>query len=64
MGRWCGYNVCSLHSAYQANDISDFERILRENQKTIMEDPFIREHVEGGWGNEGWGCKGWGCKGQ
>ena len=43
-------------SAYQANDIADFERILRENQRTIMEDPFIREHVEGtlvGWAGQG-----------
>lgn len=38
--------MTNLVSAYQANDISDFERILRENKRTIMEDPFVREHVE------------------
>lgn len=34
-------------SAYQNNDIIEFERILNTNRQTIMEDPFIREHIEG-----------------
>ena len=33
-------------SAYQNNDINEFESILKENQ-SIMEDTFIREHIEG-----------------
>ena len=28
-----------------------------------MEDPFIREHVEGGWGSEGRGSEGWSSEG-
>ena len=36
-------------SAYQNNDINEFEKILRVNRQTIMEDPFIREHIEGGY---------------
>ena len=35
-------------SAYQNNDISEFEKILKTNRRNIMEDPFIREHIEGG----------------
>ena len=34
-------------SAYQNNDINDFERILKQDHKNIMHDPFIREHIEG-----------------
>ena len=37
--------VCS---AYQNNDINEFEKILKTNRRNIMEDPFIREHIEGG----------------
>lgn len=33
-------------SAYQNNDINEFETILKQN-RSIMEDPFIREHIEG-----------------
>lgn len=39
--------MTNLVSAYQNNDINEFERILRTNRKTIMDDPFIREHIEG-----------------
>lgn len=39
--------MTELVSAYQNNDIAEFERILRENKDSIMEDPFIREHIEG-----------------
>lgn len=34
-------------SAYQNNDINEFERILKSNKASIMDDPFIREHIEG-----------------
>lgn len=34
-------------SAYQNNDISEFERVLKTHRQAIMEDPFIREHIEG-----------------
>ena len=34
-------------SAYQNNDIAEFEKILKTNRRNIMEDPFIREHIEG-----------------
>jgi len=37
----------SVHSAYQNNDINEFESILKSNRENIMEDPFIREHIEG-----------------
>lgn len=38
--------MTNLVSAYQNNDISDFERILKTNRSNIMDDPFIREHIE------------------
>uniref|UniRef100_A0A914WEQ6 COP9 signalosome complex subunit 2 n=1 Tax=Plectus sambesii TaxID=2011161 RepID=A0A914WEQ6_9BILA len=38
--------MTNLVSAYQNNDIVEFERILKTNRATIMEDPFIREHIE------------------
>ncbi|XP_067928080.1 COP9 signalosome complex subunit 2-like [Watersipora subatra] len=38
--------MTNLVSAYQNNDINEFERILKVNRQTIMEDPFIREHIE------------------
>lgn len=34
-------------SAYQNNDINEFEVILKSNKASIMDDPFIREHIEG-----------------
>lgn len=36
-----------IFSAYQNNDIVNFERILKTNRATIMDDPFVREHIEG-----------------
>ena len=39
--------MTNLVSAYQNNDIADFEKILKNNRRTIMDDPFIREHIEG-----------------
>lgn len=38
--------MTNLVVAYQNNDITEFERILKSNRQTIMEDPFIREHIE------------------
>jgi len=38
--------MTNLVQAYQNNDINDFERILRTNRQNIMDDPFIREHIE------------------
>ena len=38
--------MTNLVSAYQNNDINEFEKILRLNRETIMNDPFIREHIE------------------
>ena len=37
--------MTNLVSAYQNNDINDFEKILKQNRETIMDDPFIREHI-------------------
>jgi len=38
--------MTNLVSAYQNNDINEFEKILKLNRQTIMDDPFIREHIE------------------
>lgn len=38
--------MTNLVSSYQNNDISEFEKILRQNHRNIMDDPFIREHIE------------------
>jgi len=38
--------MTNLLNAYQENNISDFEKILRENRDTIMDDPFIRNYIE------------------
>ena len=35
-----------LKSFFQNNDINEFEKILKVNRETIMEDAFIREHIE------------------
>lgn len=39
--------MTNLVSAYQNNDIAEFEKILRQNHRNIMDDLFIREHIEG-----------------
>ena len=39
--------MTNLVSAYQNNDINEFEKILKQNRSNIMGDPFIREHIEG-----------------
>ena len=38
--------MTNLVSAYQMNDINTFEKILKTNAKTIMDDSFIKEHIE------------------
>ncbi|KAI0223793.1 COP9 signalosome complex subunit 2 [Lamellibrachia satsuma] len=38
--------MTNLVSAYQNNDINEFEKILKINSVNIMQDPFIREHIE------------------
>jgi len=38
--------MTNLVSAYQRKEISEFEKILKDNRKTIMDDPFIRDHIE------------------
>ncbi|CAH2256731.1 jg10962 [Pararge aegeria aegeria] len=38
--------MTNLVQAYQNNDINDFESILKHNSYNIMDDPFIREHIE------------------
>ncbi|XP_036320858.1 COP9 signalosome complex subunit 2 isoform X2 [Rhagoletis pomonella] len=38
--------MTKLVISYQNNDITEFESILKTNHKNIMDDPFIREHIE------------------
>ncbi|KAH7644367.1 COP9 signalosome complex subunit 2 alien [Dermatophagoides farinae] len=38
--------MTNLVNAYQNNDIHEFEKIIRQNRRTIMDDPFIKEHIE------------------
>lgn len=38
--------MTNLRRAYTGKDVSEFEAILRSNGSTIMDDAFIREHVE------------------
>ncbi|KAK6027857.1 phosphoinositide 3-kinase family, accessory domain protein [Ostertagia ostertagi] len=38
--------MTAMVSAYQENDIDEFQRILEDNRESIMQDPFIREHIE------------------
>ncbi|KAI8462524.1 MAG: PCI-domain-containing protein [Monoraphidium minutum] len=38
--------MTDLVAAYQGNDIAAFEKVLRTKQRTIMDDPFIRQYVE------------------
>ena len=44
--------MTNLVSAYQNNDINHFEKILKQNRTTIMNDMFIREHIEGEWSDQ------------
>ncbi|AEC07920.1 COP9 signalosome complex subunit 2 [Arabidopsis thaliana] len=38
--------MTNLIAAYQRNEIIEFERILKSNRRTIMDDPFIRNYME------------------
>lgn len=38
--------MTNLVQAFHNNEIQTFERILRQNQGRIMEDEFVREHIE------------------
>lgn len=38
--------MTQLVSAYQNNDIGEFEKILELHRESVMSDPFIREHIE------------------
>ncbi|KAM7257299.1 hypothetical protein ACFE04_013040 [Oxalis oulophora] len=38
--------MTNLIAAYQKNEILEFEKILKTNKRTIMDDPFIRNYVE------------------
>mmetsp|Transcript_31249 Transcript_31249/g.81926 ORF Transcript_31249/g.81926 Transcript_31249/m.81926 type:complete len:446 (+) Transcript_31249:229-1566(+) len=37
--------MTSLVVAYQANKIYDFEKILRRNRKTLLDDPYMQEYI-------------------
>lgn len=55
LSHWVTLSIALQHclffpsSAYQNNDITEFEKILKTNHSNIMDDPFIREHIEGEW---------------
>ncbi|KAL0419474.1 UNVERIFIED_CONTAM: COP9 signalosome complex subunit [Sesamum radiatum] len=38
--------MTNLITAYQRNEILEFEKILKSNRRTIMDDPFIRNYIE------------------
>ncbi|KAJ3092946.1 COP9 signalosome complex subunit 2 [Quaeritorhiza haematococci] len=38
--------MTNLVNAYQRKEIREFEKILRENRQTIMDDPFIRTYID------------------
>lgn len=38
--------MTNLVDAYQRSDINEFEKILKNNKRTIMEDTFIQDYVE------------------
>ncbi|KAG5517210.1 hypothetical protein RHGRI_037839 [Rhododendron griersonianum] len=38
--------MTNLIAAYQQNEALEFERILKTNRSTIMDDPFIRNYIE------------------
>eukprot|EP00252_Welwitschia_mirabilis_P014702 TRINITY_DN3245_c0_g1_i2.p1 TRINITY_DN3245_c0_g1~~TRINITY_DN3245_c0_g1_i2.p1 ORF type:complete len:442 (+),score=83.74 TRINITY_DN3245_c0_g1_i2:232-1557(+) len=38
--------MTNLVAAYQRNDIMEFENILKNNRRTIMDDPFVRNYIE------------------
>jgi COP9 signalosome complex subunit 2 len=36
----------NLVQAYERNDIKQFEKILKENKKTILDDPFMKDYID------------------
>eukprot|EP00276_Gloeochaete_wittrockiana_P021908 CAMPEP_0184348234 /NCGR_PEP_ID=MMETSP1089-20130417/26409_1 /TAXON_ID=38269 ORGANISM="Gloeochaete wittrockiana, Strain SAG46.84" /NCGR_SAMPLE_ID=MMETSP1089 /ASSEMBLY_ACC=CAM_ASM_000445 /LENGTH=422 /DNA_ID=CAMNT_0026679857 /DNA_START=45 /DNA_END=1310 /DNA_ORIENTATION=- len=38
--------MTNLVGAYMRDEIHEFEKILKENRRTIMDDPFIRNYIE------------------
>jgi len=38
--------MTNLVTAYERSDIKAFEKILKENKKTILDDPFIRDYID------------------
>jgi len=38
--------MTNLVSAYEKSDIKSFEKVLKENKKTIMDDPFMRDYID------------------
>ena len=38
--------MTNLIAAYQRNEILEFEKILKSNRRTILDDPFIRNYIE------------------
>jgi len=36
----------NLVNAYHSNDIKTFEKILKDNKKTILDDPFMKDYIE------------------
>ncbi len=38
--------MTNLIAAYQKNRIAEFEKVLRDNRTSIMDDPFIRDYIE------------------
>lgn len=38
--------MTNLVNAYQNNEINEFNEIIAQSEETIMNDPFIREHIE------------------
>lgn len=38
--------MTEMVAAYQENNIDQFEKILEKNRESIMNDHFIREHIE------------------
>eukprot|EP00035_Acanthoeca_spectabilis_P010381 m.184090 g.184090 ORF g.184090 m.184090 type:complete len:444 (-) comp15006_c2_seq1:3140-4471(-) len=37
--------MTSLVIAYQSNNIQEFEKILRRNRQTLLDDPFVQEYI-------------------
>jgi COP9 signalosome complex subunit 2 len=40
--------MTALVEAYQQKDARAFETVLQNNKASIMDDPFIRDYIEGG----------------